>query len=471
MKSNFVISKTLDNNKVFIIDNSKLERRLDPSWYCYLRSIEQFKCKKVLLKNLLLKNPQYGANESGIERKHIDEPRYIRITDINDFGELDKDIGKTASKIEEKYFVEKNDLLLARSGNTVGKSYLHKDVGYQCFFAGYMIRFKIDESKALPDYVFTFTQTKIYKNWINAIQRTTGQPNINAEEYKNLEIPLPSIEIQKKIADTYFGFLRQKKQNEAEAEKLLASIDDYLMAELGINFPKQPDNNLKNRMFFTSLNNISGDRFDPFYHKIDFIKTIEQIKKGKFKACPFKNIILDLKNGVEIRDYVDDGIRYMRVTDLGKNGINNSSKKFIAHQEIPEKIKLNDDCILISRSGSLGLVNVVENDIKNSILSSHIFKVELMTDKVYTKYLEAYFRSSLGQLQFFRKNNGGVIPEINQDALKSIIIPLPPLTKQTEIANHISKIRQKAQSLKDHTTIALEKANKEIENILLGNKS
>ena len=191
MEIAYKISPTLNPNKVFLVKNSEIEKRLDPSWYVYLRSVKGFKFNIVALKKLLIDNPQYGANEVGIERKTNTEARYIRITDINDFGELENELGKTATTIEEKYFLKENDLLLARSGNTVGKSYMHKDVGYNCFFAGYMIRFKIDSSKVLPKYIFAYTQTNLYKKWIKAIQRTTGQPNINAEEYKSLDIPLP----------------------------------------------------------------------------------------------------------------------------------------------------------------------------------------------------------------------------------------------------------------------------------------
>ena len=173
MTAKYKLSSTLNPNKVFLIKSSELEGRLDPSWYVYLKSIQNFKHKKVAFKNLLTENPQYGANEIGIERNTEAEPRYIRITDINDFGELEKnELGKTATVIEEKYFLKENDLLLARSGNTVGKSYLHKNVGYDCFFAGYMIRFKIDTSKVLPQYIFAYTQTNFYKKWVNAIQRT-----------------------------------------------------------------------------------------------------------------------------------------------------------------------------------------------------------------------------------------------------------------------------------------------------------
>lgn len=67
---------------------------------------------------------KYGAGEVGIERVSDTTPRYIRITDIDENGELLPGLGMTAANVEPQYFLRDRDLLLARSGNTVGKSYL-----------------------------------------------------------------------------------------------------------------------------------------------------------------------------------------------------------------------------------------------------------------------------------------------------------------------------------------------------------
>lgn len=196
--------------------------RFDPLWFLYRKNISNSKYPEKPLKSLLSENPQYGANEIGIERIYYDQPRYVRITDINDIGDLSDELGKTASNIEEKYFLDNNDILFARSGNTVGKAYLHKAVEYSCFFAGYMIRFKINSSMALPDYIFSFTQSSIYRLWIKAIQRSTGQPNVNSEEYKNLQIPIPPLAKQKEIADHITAIRLQAQQLKDKTKEALA---------------------------------------------------------------------------------------------------------------------------------------------------------------------------------------------------------------------------------------------------------
>ncbi len=136
---------------------------------------------------------------------------------------------------------------------------------------------------------------------------------------------------------------------------------------------------------------------------------------------------------MEIRTYSENGYRYLRVSDLGQHGIENDNPRYVDVEEIPDKIKLTNNSFLISRSGSLGLVSVVEDEIKEAILSSHIFKVNLDTTKIRPEYLESFLRSQIGQFQFFQHNNGAVIPEISQTALKSIRVVLP----SANIQNHI----------------------------------
>lgn len=138
---------------------------------------------------------------------------------------------------------------------------------------------------------------------------------------------------------------------------------------------------------------------------------------------------------MEIRTYSEAGHRYLRVSDLGEHGIENDNSRYVDVDKIPDKIKLTNNSFLISRSGSLGLVSVISDEIKEVILSSHIFKVSLDTTKIRPEYLEALLRSQIGQIQFFQNNNGAVIPEISQTALKSIRVVLPPASIQNHIVS------------------------------------
>ena len=232
----FQLSPELDKNKVFLIYRSELEGRLDPGMARYQKRITQFKFDTVHLSKLLRRKPQYGANEVGIDRISIEQPRYVRITDINEYGLLKQEIGKTADNVEPKYLLKNNELLFGRSGS-VGKSYIHKteNVTYPCFYAGYMIRFIVNENKINPDYLFAYTQSGVYKEWVIAIQRTAVQPNINAEEYQSLEIPLPPIEKQAEIVAHITSIRNQAKQLQEEAktdlEQAKKEVESMILGE------------------------------------------------------------------------------------------------------------------------------------------------------------------------------------------------------------------------------------------------
>ncbi|MEE1301885.1 MAG: restriction endonuclease subunit S, partial [Bacteroidales bacterium] len=177
------------------------------------------------LKSLLLSKPQYGANEAGIIRDNNEQPRYIRITDIDENGLISpNELGATIANLDNKYILNENDIVIARSGATVGKAYIHKPLPYTCIYAGYLIRFVVDPDKILPDYLFAYTQLNPYKEWVNAIQRPSAQPNINAEEYQSLEIPLPNLSKQQEIVDYINEAYTQKQAKEAEAQQLLDSV-------------------------------------------------------------------------------------------------------------------------------------------------------------------------------------------------------------------------------------------------------
>ena len=136
-----------------------------------------------------------GEYGSGARATNYDSSkhRYVRITDINEFGKLKNNSKVSPSIVEEKYLLKKGDIIFARSGS-IGKTYLHLEEKEPCIFAGYLIRFKLDPQKILPEYLFLYTKTKRYWSWIKskASSKTMTLTNINAKEYsQELKIPLP----------------------------------------------------------------------------------------------------------------------------------------------------------------------------------------------------------------------------------------------------------------------------------------
>lgn len=145
---------------------------------------------------LVLGNPMYGANEKAI--KKVSDVRYIRITDIREDGSLGDDF-VSVDKVNPKYLLSENDFLIARSGNTVGKTFLYTSKIGKAIFAGYLVKYIIDTKKLLPKYLFYYSKSIMFKQWVKANQRIFGQPNINGKEYLTAPIILPPLELQTKI--------------------------------------------------------------------------------------------------------------------------------------------------------------------------------------------------------------------------------------------------------------------------------
>ncbi len=141
----------------------------------------------------------YGMNVPATE--YDGENKYIRITDIDEDSHkyLNTDIVSPNGFLDEKYIVNENDILLARTGASTGKAYLYDKNDGKLFFAGFLIRINI--KTANPYFVFLQTLTARYKKWVKIMSVRSGQPGINANEYAMFKFPIPSIEEQQKIAE------------------------------------------------------------------------------------------------------------------------------------------------------------------------------------------------------------------------------------------------------------------------------
>lgn len=180
--------------------------------------------RTVSLGELCLEEPNYGTSATSIDRTDDSQPKYIRITDFDDFGIEDDHEYMTAESYSSKHLLQPNDILFARTGGTVGKTYFYDGKIGGAVFAGYCIRFRFDPQKVAPKYVYWYTKTKTYQDWVKGIQRPAGQPNINKEEYKSFEIVLPDVKVQNILVDK----LDQAKNRRIQLlDKSIAMVSNF----------------------------------------------------------------------------------------------------------------------------------------------------------------------------------------------------------------------------------------------------
>jgi restriction endonuclease S subunit len=177
------------------------------------------------LKNILIEKMMYGANEIA-DDDNENNPRYIRITDFGSNGELRNDTFKSLPmEVAKDYLLQEGDILFARSGATVGKTFQFKNYSGIACFAGYLIKARANTQIITSDFLFYFTQSNAYENWKNSIFSKATIENIGADKYQLLKLCVPkSLDEQNKITE----YLIQRtsaidqliKNIEAQIEKL-----------------------------------------------------------------------------------------------------------------------------------------------------------------------------------------------------------------------------------------------------------
>ena len=190
---------------------SKIDEMLDNAKRCYvdatmlmhLRAEELMEPQKgwkhKTLGELSIIKGDYGFNYSS---KPFDGVRYLRITDITDWGELNPEkVSADTNEDTSTQKLQEGDLLFARTGATVGKTLLYKEEHGKCCFAGYLIRYRLNPELVLPKYAFYFAHTGKYYEWVCDNQKVAAQPNISAKLYNSLILTYPSISEQQSIVD------------------------------------------------------------------------------------------------------------------------------------------------------------------------------------------------------------------------------------------------------------------------------
>ncbi len=161
---------------------------------------------------------------------------YLRISDINDFGEVVRRDPKYVAQSDklQKYLLEPGDIVIARSGS-VGRSFVYTGSDDPWVFASYLIRFRINQEIADPQYIGFYLRSPVFWRYVEAMTRTVAQPNINSKELSSLPVPLPTLPEQRRIVEILrqADVLRRMREDVAtKSNDLLLSVFQYTFGTL-----------------------------------------------------------------------------------------------------------------------------------------------------------------------------------------------------------------------------------------------
>lgn len=329
-------------------------------------------------------------------------------------------------------------------------------------------------------HILKFNQENIYK-----LQRGSAQPHVYASDLSEIPIPKPNIETQNKIIEIMKEANLLKEKLEKEADKLLSSIDEYLLRELGINLPKK-ETDLKNRIFIKKANDLIGKRIDIFGY-LPFYKHLkENIQNGKYNHKKLKDLIIHTVIGnwgleeKDIEENKKDKFKkclIIRSTEFGEYDLNIDSKRkqyrFIEKEKL-HKLNICSGDILIEKSGGsenqpVGRVVFLTDEFtknKNICFSNFIQKITLNNElnKKFVFYCLHTFHSIKLTENMQSQTNG--IKNLILSEYYDIPIPLPPIEIQQKIVNEINERKQKALRLQKEAKETLENAKSKIEEII-----
>lgn len=181
------------------------------------------------LKFVISEPLKYGANEAA-ELTDPELPRYIRITDVNDDGTLREETFRSLpQEIADNYLLSDGDILLARSGATVGKSFIYKPSWGVAAYAGYLIRARMSDAMN-ADFAYLFLQSSCYWQWLSSVFIQATIQNVNAEKYANLVIPVPPINEQRAIISRLRVHLKKIDAQRERASLVVDRLIEYRSA-------------------------------------------------------------------------------------------------------------------------------------------------------------------------------------------------------------------------------------------------
>ena len=400
---------------------------------------------------------QYGLNEPA---KSSGEFKYVRISDIQD-GKVNWentpycDISSAEAK---SYLLKSNDILFARTGGTVGKSFLVENVPCDAVFAGYLIRTQCSDN-VCPKYCKLFMESNLYWNQLRSGTVVTAQPNCNGTTLSKMMIPLPPLAEQKRIVAKVESYL-----------SVIEKAEDLLKRKVDL------DGQIKEKILQMAIQGKLVEQRPEEGTAEDLYQQIQEekqnlIKEGKLKKektlapieddeIPFDipenwkwvrwgNLSKFIQYGLNEPAKSSGEFKYVRISDIqdGKVNWENTPYCDISSAEAKSYLLKSNDILFARTGGTVGKSFLVENVPCDAVFAGYLIRTQC-SDNVCPKYCKLFMESNLYWNQL---RSGTVVtaqPNCNGTTLSKMMIPLPPLAEQKRIVAKVEELLALCDKLK-----------------------
>jgi type I restriction enzyme S subunit len=363
----------------------------------------------------------YGANEAA-ELTNPELPRYIRITDIRDDGVLRDDTFRSIPEdVAAPYLLFEGDILFARSGATVGKTFRYNPTWGVAAHAGYLIRARVHLQRADSRFVLYFTQSGTYWGWLRSSFIQSTIQNVSAERYASLFLPLPSLGEQRAIV----AFLdRETARIDAlvvKKERLIELLQEQRTALITRAVTKGVDPNVPVK--------------DSGVEWLGEIPAHWEVKRLWHLTPSDRRIMYGI---VLPGPNVEDGVPIVKGGDVSAERLHldqlNRTTYEIESGYVRSRLRGGD--VVYAIRGSIGEVAIVPGELEGANLTQDAARIAY-TPATHGTWLLHALKSAAVFAQLEAGALGATIRGVNIRDLKRASIPVPPRVEQEAIASFL----------------------------------
>ena len=410
---------------------------------------------------------QYGLSNSA---ESTGDYRLLRITDIQD-GCVDwESVPFTNTDAAKKYLLHKNDIVFARTGATVGKSFLITDLPYDSVYASYLIRIRLIKGIS-ANYIYQFFNSYCYWKQVTGKAVGVGQPNCNGTALKELFIPLPSQAEQNRIVSVSNNLLKIADIISFEQEDLseLIQTAKSKILDLAIHgklVPQDPNDEpasvlleriRKEKEELIKQGKIKRDKKESVIFKGDDNSYYQDLPENwiKIRLSSISEIITKgtTPRGGRIA-YSQSGIGFLRAENIaGYDKLNLSNLNYIdeeSHNNYLKRSILKENDILITIAGTLGRTGIVPQQALPLNTNQAVAIIRLVDKNIINvKYLVYAINSPQIKDDLLDKSVDVAIPNLSLENIADCNIPFPPFAEQKRIVTAIEEAFSKLDKISE----------------------
>lgn len=486
------MSPDLDENKFFIIDRGQIADRIDtffwqPKFRVLDKVFERHHDWTVRLGAVAtgITNGDHG----GVEYT-ADGVRYLRGQAISEFGlDLDKD---------QRFIAESEHFRMVRAEVVPGDVLftIAGSIGNACVVEG-VDRANINQAIArikplqriLPQYLSDFLNTSFGRLQSRRVANGGVQLNINFAEVRALRLLVPPLDVQKRFVAELATARKIHDCALVEATRLLDSIDDYLLGELGIVLPAGQENTISSRIFAANWKDISGSRIDPGRYTKYHQSLRKVVGHGKYPSIRLMDCIVDYVSGdwgASATDIQDELVDYEECLVLRNTEFDNDFNlrvdggravyRYIKKSKL-KRLDIQPHDILVEKSGGspdqpVGRAAYLNESVMKDRqvgFSNFLVKIRARVSVISPLFLFIWLKSShrLKITESMQAQTNGIRNLIMNEYFGQLI-PIPDSQAQQRICKVVTDLMETAQALRVEAVLTLESSKLRIEASLLG---